>query len=507
VFLPEQRRRRVSDQREHVDILVRGAHVLTMDDDDRIFSPGAVAIRADRIVGVGPDDAVAPRVQPRETIDARQHAVLPGLVDAYSHAGHGLIKAIHTPRLGWPSNRLYFHATTPQWWEAEAQLSALERIRFGTTAGLTVLGATPARADDAAYADAHMRGVLRAGIREILSIGPPDPFVPHLPSWETTDWRSGRAVVKPFTHEQSMAVTSDVVRRWHRSHDDRCRVAVHPPYLLGRFAVHPRFPHAYRPEDLPKMIAHAEEMRAFADAHEVLIHTHAFKGSLAWGARHLGERFWDVLAEDVLLAHANGLTPEEVALAGRAGCAVVWVPTTDENINYGVCPIVDLAAAGVRVAVATDGAAPYMSLNLWKELHRAMFLQRMDKRDPAVLPPGRVLRMVTIEAAAAVGWDREIGSLEVGKRADLITVDMEQPHLTPRAHIPQLLAYYAEGLDVSNVICDGRVLMRERRIVSADVGQAVAWAQSEAEAAFARLDVRAWLEIPKGFWRSHIWPG
>jgi cytosine/adenosine deaminase-related metal-dependent hydrolase len=254
------------------------------------------------------------------------------------------------------------------------------------------------------------------------------------------------------------------------------------------------------------MIAHAEEMRAFGDRHQVLIHTHAFKGSLEWGARHLGERFWTVLARDVLLAHANGLTPEEVALAARAGCAVVWVPTTDENINYGICPVVDLLAAGVRVAIATDGAAPYMSLNLWKEFHRAMFLQRMDKRDPAVLPAGRVLRMVTIEAAKALGWDTEIGSLEVGKKADVITVDMEQPHLTPRAHIPQLLAYYAEGQDVANVICDGRVLMRDKRMRSADMKQAVAWAQSEAEAAFARIDVREWLAIPKAFWRSPVWP-
>jgi cytosine/adenosine deaminase-related metal-dependent hydrolase len=496
----------VGDQLEHVDVLIRGAHVLTMDGDDHVFSPGAVAIREDRIVAIGADDAITRRVQARDTIDARLHAVLPGLVDAYSHAGHGLIKAIHTPRLGWPSNRLYFHATTPDWWEAEGLLSALERIRFGTTAGLTVLGATPARADDAAYADAHLRGVLRAGIRDMLSIGPPDPFVPHLPAPEATDWRSGKAVVKPFTHEQCMAVTADVIGRWHRTHSDRLRVSVHPPYLLGRFAVHPRFPHAYKPDDHAVMAAHAEEMRAFGDRYEVLIHTHAFKGSLEWGARQLGERFWEILGRDVLLAHANGLTPEEVALAGRAGCAVVWVPTTDENINYGVCPIVDLAAAGVRVAIATDGAAPYMSLNLWKELHRGMMLQRMDKRDPAVLPAGRALRMVTIEAAAAMGWDHEIGSLEVGKKADVITVDLEQPHLTPRAHIPQLLAYYAEGLDVATVICDGKILMRDRRVLSADLKQAVAWAQSEAEAAFARMDVGPWLEIPKGFWQSHVWP-
>ncbi len=490
-----------------VDLLVRGGYLLTMDDQDRIYDPGAVAIHGDRIVAVGPAGEVGARFRAREVIDVPGHAVMPGLIDAYSHAGHGMIKALHTPRLGWPTNKVYFHATTPDWWHAEAQLSALERVRFGTTTGLTVLGATPARADDAAYADAHLNGLLAVGTREMLSIGPPDPFIDHVPKpWSATDWRTGQAVEKPFTHEQCMQVTTDVISRWHRTHNDRIRVCVHPPYLLGRFAPHPRFPHEYHPEDTPQMIRHAEEMREFAGRRQVMIHTHAFRGSLAWGFKTLGDRFWQIIGPDVLLAHANGLTAQEVELAARSGCAVVWVPTTDENINYGVCPVVDLLEAGVRVAIATDGSAPYMNLNVWKELHRAMFLQRMDRRDPAVLPVGKVLRMVTIEAAQVIGWDREIGSLEPGKKADLITIDLEQPHLTPRAHIPQLLGYYAEGADVANVIVDGRPLMRDRNVLTVDVKAVVARAQAEADAAFARVDVTAYQQIPRGFWRAAVYP-
>jgi 5-methylthioadenosine/S-adenosylhomocysteine deaminase len=491
---------------EGADLLVRAGYVLTMDEDDRVFSPGAVAIRGDRIIAVGPAAEVGARFEPAEIIDVPGRAVMPGLVDAYSHAGHGLIKAVHTPRLGWPANKIYFHATTPEWWEVEAELSALERVRFGTTTGLTVLGATPARADDAIYANAHLRAVLRVGIREMLAIGPPDPFVPHLPAWEATDWRGAQPVVRPFTYEQTLRVTAEVIHCWHRTRGDRIRVCVHPPYLLGRFAQHPRFPHAYRPDDVPRMIGHAQQMREFADSRQVLIHTHAFRGSLQWGLDHLGEQLWTILGPNVLLAHANGLTPAEVDLAARSGCAIVWVPTTDENVHYGVCPVVDLLAAGVRVAIATDGSAPYMNLNLWKELHRAMFLQRMDKQDPAVLPAGKVLRMVTIEAAKAIGWGREIGSLEAGKKADLITIDLEQPHLTPRAHVPQLLAYYAEGSDVADTIVDGRILMRDRRILTADVREVITRAQTEAEAAFRRVDISEYLAIPTGFWRSHLYP-
>ncbi len=491
---------------ERADLLVRGGYVITMDQDDRVFCPGAVAIRGDRIIAVGPAAEVAACVEADEIIDVSGRAVMPGLVDAYSHAGHGLIKAVHTPRLGWPANKIYFHATTPEWWEAEAELSALERVRFGTTTGLTVLGATPARADDAIYAHAHLRGVLRVGIREMLAIGPPDPFIPHLAAWEAADWRGACPVVRPFTYEQCLQVTADVIRCWHRTRGDRIRACVHPPYLLGRFVQHPRFPHSYGPDDIPRMIDHAKQIREFANRWQVLIHTHAFRGSLQWGFDNLGERLWTILRPDVLLAHANGLSPAEVDMAARSGCAIAWVPTTDENVNYGVCPVVDLLAAGVRVAIATDGSAPFMNLNLWKELHRAMLLQRMDKKDPAVLPAGKALRMVTIEAAKAIGWDREIGSLEAGKKADLITIDFEQPHLTPRAHIPQLLGYYAEGMDVADTLVDGRVLMRDRRILTVDVREVITRAQAEADAAFRRVDVSEYLAVPTGFWRSHIYP-
>ncbi|MGH2405076.1 MAG: amidohydrolase family protein [bacterium] len=489
------------------DLLLRGGYILTMDNEDRIYRPGAVAIHGDRIAAVGEAAEITARYRAAQVVDVPNHAVLPGLIDAYSHAGHGMIKGLHHPHLGWPTNKIYFHATTPDWWEAEAQLSALERVRFGTTTGLTVLGATPARADDPVYADVHLRGVLRVGLREMLAIGPPDPFIEHLPSpWTATDWRDGRGAVRAFTHQQCMDVTADVVRRWHRAHNDRLRVAVHPPYLLGRFAQHPKLPHTYRPEDSGAMVQHAEEMRAFADRWKVLIHTHAFRGSLSWGDRAFARRLPDILRADVLLAHANGLDADEIAVAAQCGCAVVCVPTTHENILYGVCPVIDLLAAGVRVAIATDGSAPYMSLDLWKELPRAMMMQRMDRRDPAALPVGKALRMVTIDAARAIGWDAAIGSLEPGKKADIITVDLEQPHLTPRAHIPHLLGYYAQGADVANVIVDGQFLMRDRRVLTVDSAQVVGWAQSEADAAFARVDVSEFLATSREFWRAPVMP-
>jgi cytosine/adenosine deaminase-related metal-dependent hydrolase len=490
-----------------VDLLLTGGCVLTMDDRHRIFDPGAVAVAAGQIVAVGPEAELTHQFRAAERVDVSGHAVLPGLVDTYSHAGHGLIKAIYHPRLGWPGNRVYFHGSTPEWWEAEAELTALERLRFGVTTGHTVLGATPARADDPAYADAHVAGVLRVGIRDMVSLGPPDPYIDHLPRpWTATDWRSGRAVERPFTHERCLDVAEDVAHRWHRAHGGRIFVSLHPPYLFGRQAAHQRFQFGYAPEHVPVVLERAEEMRAAADRLGVIILTHVFKGSVEWGARQFGERFWSVLGRDVLLAHANGLSDAEVDLVARSGCAVVCAPSTGENVWYGVCPVQALLRLGVRVAISTDGNAPRFSMDLWKDIYRALFLQFMHHGDMGAIPAGRALRMVTIEAARCIGLDHLIGSLEPGKQADLIAVDLRQPHLTPRMAIPNLLAYYVEGHDVSTVIVGGRILMRDRRVLTVDPETVVARGQAEAEAAFRRVSVDAFMRFDDTYWTGWTHP-
>jgi len=488
------------------ELLLTGGYVLTMDDAHRVFDPGAILVRGRTIVAVGAEEPIRAAYPGRQTLDMRGHALLPGLVDAYSHAGHGLIKAIYHPRHGWPANQVYFHATTPEWWEAEAELTALERLRFGVTTGHTVLGATPARTDDPVYADAHIRGVLRVGIRNVVSLGPPDPFIDHLPRpWTATDWRSGRGTKRTFTHERCIEVTEDVIHRWH-GHDDRIFVSLHPPYLFGRQAAHARFRYDYTGAEAPLMLERAEEMRDLADRHGVIILTHVFRGSLLWGLQHFGQRFWHILKPDVLLAHANGLSTDEVDLVAQSGCAVACAPSTGENVWYGVCPVTALASRGVRVAISTDGNAPRFSMDLWKDIYRAMLLQWMANGDMGALPAGRALRMVTIEAARAIGLGHLVGSLETGKQADIVAVDLRKPHLTPRVAIPNLLAYYVVGHDVDTVIVGGRVLMRDGQVLSVDPAAVVERGQAEAEAAFRRRSIDEYLTFDLTYWEAASYP-
>ncbi len=169
-----------------------------------------------------------------KVIDAHGKAVLPGLVDTYGHGGHGLIKGLHHPHHGWPSSVLYFHATTDAWWYAEGRLAALERLRAGVTCGYTVVGATPARVDDPIYATRQAQAYIEVGVRTVIGVGPPDPWVSHLPEpWAATTWRDEQPELREFTFADALANTATVIDDWHGAGDGHITVSVHYPYLFG----------------------------------------------------------------------------------------------------------------------------------------------------------------------------------------------------------------------------------------------------------------------------------
>ncbi|MGQ9583846.1 MAG: amidohydrolase family protein [Anaerolineae bacterium] len=487
-----------------IDLIIEGGWVLTMDGQDRLIRDGAVAVKGNSIVAVDTRVAITKSYAADRVLDARQKVVMPGLVDTYGHAGHGLVKGIHHPDLGWPTNPLYFHATDEGWWYAEGLLSALERLRFGVTCGFSVVGATPARLDSPAFAERQAEALAEVGIRGVLGVGPPDPYVSHLPTpWQGTFWRGGKPVTQSFTYGEALRNSVSVIQRWHGGADGRVQVALHFPYLFGRQAAHPRIPFTYRDEHVPVMIEKAEEIRDLADRYGVLVHSHAFRGSVAFGLKHFGsERVHRLLKPTVTLAHCNGLEDEEIRVLGEEGVGIAVVPFTHENLLYGPCPAVELLRAGAVVTIATDGTAPYTSYDLFKEISRAIWAQWARFGDQRVLPAGKALRMVTIDAARALGLDHLIGSLEAGKRADIIVVDLGRPHLTPSVSVPRLLAFYVNGNDVDTVLVDGRVLMQDRAVRSVDEAAIVALAREEAAGAFARFDIEPYLRTDADFWRG-----
>jgi cytosine/adenosine deaminase-related metal-dependent hydrolase len=267
--------------------------------------------------------------------------------------------------------------------------------------------------------------------------------------------------------------------------------------------VHQRFPYVYDDErDAPVILKNAREAREIADAEGVQIHTHVFRGDLEFAERFYGrETVLDILGPDVVLDHVNNISASEVALIAASQANVVTVTFVGETVGYGACPVIELLEAGANVAMATDGSAPYFSLDLWKEPSRTMFTHRIRLGDMAVLPPGKALRMVTIDAAKVLNLEHEIGSLEVGKKADVIVVDLRRPHLTPHASIPSLLAYYANGNDVETTIIDGKIVMENRVVKTVDEQEMLRLAMEEQRRAAERIDISNYTDLDDTFWR------
>jgi 5-methylthioadenosine/S-adenosylhomocysteine deaminase len=492
------------DASNEVVLLITGGPVVTMSDAlSPIIDPGAVAVRGDRIVDIGPLDEVSQRVRPRRVLERKRGIIMPGIVDSYAHAGHGMIKAIHDQRLGWPASQVYFHGTTPDWWRADGELLGLERLKFGVTTGMSVLGATPARVDTPDYADAHCEGIARVGIRDILGVGPPDDFL--LAEWTATDWRSGEPVTVQYTYDQCTATIEEVTERWNGAEDGRITVCLAIAYLCG---LNPRFmtgrhSHHYTADDVAVLRKRAIQARELADKLGVFIQTHAYRGTLEFGEECLGSELMDeVLGKDVFFAHGHGFTPRDIDIMARTGSSLSWVPVGPRGVDFGPPPVIDLLKAGVEVAICSDGAGPFFISDVFVNIHRALYLLWQKYQDMTLLPLGKALRMVTIDAARLVGMDDEIGSLDVGKKADIIVIDTNQPHLVPAIAIPQLLTYYVRGNDVETVIVDGNVLMENREVLTVNEEDVLEFAREEIAKALERVDVSAYLQMPEGYWTS-----
>lgn len=462
---------------------------------------GAVAIDRGVIVGVGECAAIKSQFKARETLDAAGTAVLPGLVDAYAHAGHGMVRGIFHPD-GTGPGHLYFTATTPDWWRADAELSALERLKAGVTTGQSVIGGTPARADDPVFADVTAQAYAEAGLRLVLGIGPPDPIFPHIPEpFMGRQLVSGSFVSKGFTTDDTLRHSASVIEKWHGSAGGRVRAVLAVPYLFGRHVKHRRSDNRV-PEasDAPVIFDHARQMVRLAHDLGVLVHTHMFRGSVDYMLRHFGHAEVDrlLMHNPLVVAHANGLADEEVLVLGQHRIGIATVANTHENVWYGVAPIPALREAGCPVAITTDGAAAYTSYDLWREPSRTAWNQWNAQDSQATMPPETLLGMMTIEAAQVLGMADQIGSLEVGKRADVICVDLRKPHVGPVHDLAQSLMFYSSSADVRDVIVDGKVLLRNGKATLVDEAAVLDRARREAylmfeahEMAFGRSD--AWV--------------
>lgn len=471
-----------------IDLLLVNGSIITMDAERRVIADGAVAIDGGRFVGVGATPELEVRFpSARRRIDARRKVVLPGLIDAHTHAGHAMTKTVGSGNNKTWSNavgQIYGRGTGPEFWRISAAVSALERLRFGVTTAVVLLGGGDSlmRSDDLRFAEAHLSAASWIGVREILVMGHPrPPFPVDLSIWEAAQ---EQCVAVPF--ERFLENCEVAIDRWHGTENGRLRIALLSPVQHS----------AADPAQAPALFNATRRMRELSRRRGVLWHQDGHRaGSIALLHQETG-----ALGPDASLSHCIDPTQEEIDLLRSTGTAVVHNPAANLSM-FGRCPVPELIEAGVRVMLGTDGPGPDRSTDPFRNMWLFMHYHRTALRDQAVLPAGKALELCTIEAARGLNLANEIGSIELGKRADLITVDLFKPHLMP-VHMPLHRAVcHASGSDISDVVVDGELRVENGALLGIDWQGLLREMQVEADLAISRSGTSAAFDLPEDIWQ------
>jgi 5-methylthioadenosine/S-adenosylhomocysteine deaminase len=478
---------------ERVDLLITGGTIITMDSARRVIDDGAVAIRGDRIVAVGTTRDIAEKYSGRQVIDARRKIIMPGLIDGHGHAGHGLVKSLgmDMDQFYPATEKIYARGSTVDFWRAEALLTGVERVRFGVTTALSFFGGGDMimRTDDEKYGDAYLQATKDVGIRYLLAVGPRRAPFPKT----YTEWTGDTSRDVPVSFEQQLAVSEALIKRWHGQGNGTINLAV-------TFPTHHPSETRLDAAGLAELTRQAQTTRALSKKYNLVFTQDGHTTGSVKFADGIG-----LLGPDALLSHATEFTDEEIAILKRTNTRIVHNPSANAATRRRF-QLVELLDAGVTVMLGSDGVAPDRSYDMFRHMFQAMRYHRFHWRDTNVLPPGKVLEMVTVDAARALGMEKEIGSLEAGKKADVILIDWFRPHMVPMNMPLYRVAYFANGNDVTTVVINGRVVMRDRKVLTVNEEDVLLTAQREAEAAIRRTGLEPLLATPEGFWGRSRFP-
>jgi 5-methylthioadenosine/S-adenosylhomocysteine deaminase len=418
-------------------LLVTRGTVVTFDEAGTVLEDGAVLVEAGRIAAIGKAADLEAAHAAAQRVDARGGIILPGLINAHTHAAMTLFRGLadDLDLMDWLEGTIF---------PAEAEHVDEEFVRVGTRlACLEMLrGGTTTMVDLYYYEDAVAEEVERCGMRGVLGqtvIGFPAP------DFATVD--------------EALAAARRLAERW-RGHA-RIAPAIAPHALYTLSAEQMKAVHALAAElDLP-MLTHMAEDRSEVDR----VRASTGKSSIEV-FDELG-----VLDDRVLGAHVVVASQAEIALLAERGVGVVHCPQSNMKVGAGTAPVPAMIAAGVAVGIGTDGAGSNNDLDLWEEVDTAAKLHKLASGDPKVLDARQALGMATREGARAIDLEDEIGSLEPGTRADLVVVSADGFHQQPQRPLPNpysLLVYATKSSDVETVIVEGRVVVRDGVVLTLD---------------------------------------
>lgn len=413
-------------------LLVCG-QILTLDQSNTVIEDGGVAIAGDTIVEVGERAALLGKYPSAEQLVQPHGLVMPGLVNSHTHAAMACFRGLadDLPLMTWLTEYIF-----PVEGNLDAEmvyhsslLSMAEMIKSGTTSfcDMYLFAKEVARAT----ADSGMRGWLGEVLYDFPSpnYGAPENGIVYL-----------EELMAQYRNHPLISITVDPHAVYTCSPDLLKRLKTVAEKHGAAYVIH-----------LSETRDEVEGCRA-KYGHTPVMHLDA-----------LG-----ILDSQVVADHCVVLTEPEIDLLAQRGVKVAHCPESNMKLASGVAPIPELLAAGVTVGLGTDGAASNNDVDMFGEMDTAAKLHKVHRLDPTVMSAETTLRMATLGGAKLLGAESLIGSLEVGKKADLIVLDMNKPHLTPMYNIPSHLVYAATGADVAHSVINGRVVMRDRKLLTMD---------------------------------------
>jgi 5-methylthioadenosine/S-adenosylhomocysteine deaminase len=420
--------------KRQVDLLILGGTVVTMDANRRVLEDGAIAITAGRIVAVGPRTEIERDYQSQTTVDGIGKLITPGLINGHTHIPMVLFRGLadDLDLQDWLTKYIF---------PAEAKNVSEEFVRAGTRLGLAemIRGGTTTYCDMYYFEDAIADETNKAGVRGVLG-----ETIIDFP------------VADNKTNAEAMAYVEKFVKRWQGSDLIVPAIAPHAPYTVSE--------------------EHLKAARAFSDRTGAPIVTHvsetkkeledSLKTKNASPVQYL-ERI-GFLNDKVIAAHVVWPQGDDLETLKRRGVGVIHNPQSNMKLASGVAPVPKMLSMGLLVGLGTDGAASNNDLNIWEEMDTVAKLHKVFSGDPKIISALQAFELATIRGAQALHLEKEIGSLEVGKRADLLLIERDSLNQTPMYNLYSDLVYATKANDVQTVIINGKIVMRDRKLLTLD---------------------------------------
>jgi 5-methylthioadenosine/S-adenosylhomocysteine deaminase len=424
-----------SDAPQQADLLVVNACVVTMDREYRVFDNGAIAISGDTILDVGLAEDILANYSAARVIDGRGKLVMPGLINVHTHSPMTIYRgfADDLPLLEW----LYDHI-----FPLEAEFTNPDNVRAGTRLAIAemLLSGTTTFNDTYYFVNEMARVVDQTGIRAVLAESLIDFPAPNSPT-----------PADGITHTQAL------LSEWKDHPLVNISVAAHTPFTAS-----------------PELIVQSKDI---AVSHDVIFNIHVAETS--WEVEDSLNKYGvtpvrfledlGVLDKRTIAAHCVHLSGEDIEIFTERGVSVGHNPQCNMKLANGVAPIQKFLDKGIPVGIGTDGVASNNDLDMFDELRTSALSQKLSTGNPSTLNARTVIEMATIMGARAIGMDDKIGSVEKGKKADLIILDLSRPHANPLYNVYSLITYSLRGSDVETVIVNGRVLVENRKLVTLDI--------------------------------------